>query len=260
MPEDDPAGYYYFFNSGGRRRCYVAPERFYSDYADLDAKTAAVAKKSSLQSSKGEKNNSSMKNIELHKHALEHAAIKLKRRITAGKKEQGESFSSMNHGPQYGIISESMDIFSLGCVIAELFLDGNSPLFDLSKLLKYRTGGEESRSALAIALEKLNDSRISTMIQSMLHHNSNERGTADEYLSRYTAKGDDLERGTGSDSSIIFPLSFDEFLFPFMSKMVLKENASADAKIIAICKNYTDIVENVIGTLILKVGFFLKIG
>ena len=52
-----------------------------------------------------------------------------------------------------------MDIFSLGCVIAELFLDGNSPLFDLSKLLKYRTGGEESRSALAIALEKLNDSK-----------------------------------------------------------------------------------------------------
>ena len=122
LPEDDPAGYYYFFNSGGRRRCYVAPERFYSDYADLDAKTAAVAKKRSLQTSKGEKNNSSMKNIELHKHALEHAAVKLKRRITAGKKEQGESFSSMNHGPQYGIISESMDIFSLGCVIAELFL------------------------------------------------------------------------------------------------------------------------------------------
>ena len=61
-------------------------------------------------------------------------------------------------------------------------------------------------------------------------------------------KRDDLERGTGGDSSIIFPLSFDEFLFPFMSKMVLKENASADAKIIAICKNYTDMVEKIIGT------------
>ena len=101
----------------------------------------------------------------------------------------------------------------------------------------------KSLETLAIALEKLNDSRISTMIQSMLHHNSNERQTAEEYLSCYTAKDGDLEGGTGGDSSIIFPLSFDKFLFPFMSKMVLKENASADAKIVAICKNYTDVVE-----------------
>lgn len=32
-----------------------------------------------------------------------------------------------------------MDIFSLGCVIAELFMDGE-PLFDLTTLLKYRSG------------------------------------------------------------------------------------------------------------------------
>lgn len=32
-----------------------------------------------------------------------------------------------------------MDIFSLGCVIAELFLEGE-PLFTLSQLLQYRNG------------------------------------------------------------------------------------------------------------------------
>ena len=89
-------------------------------------------------------NNDSMQNIKLHKHALDMAASKLKRNASQKRKDRGESFSSIHHGPQDGILSEGMDIFSIGCVIAELFLDGNSPLFDLSKLLKYITGGEES--------------------------------------------------------------------------------------------------------------------
>lgn len=40
------------------------------------------------------------------------------------------------------------DVFSLGCVLAELFLDGQ-PLFDYSRLLAYRLGtgaGETGRS------------------------------------------------------------------------------------------------------------------
>jgi len=32
-----------------------------------------------------------------------------------------------------------MDVFSLGCVIAELFLEG-TPLFSLSQMFKYRKG------------------------------------------------------------------------------------------------------------------------
>lgn len=38
-----------------------------------------------------------------------------------------------------GKVSESMDVFSLGCVIAELFLEG-SAMFTLSQLFKYRAG------------------------------------------------------------------------------------------------------------------------
>lgn len=36
-------------------------------------------------------------------------------------------------------LTEAMDCFSVGCVIAELFLEG-TPLFTLSQLFKYRTG------------------------------------------------------------------------------------------------------------------------
>jgi phosphoinositide-3-kinase regulatory subunit 4 len=36
-------------------------------------------------------------------------------------------------------VTEAMDVFSAGCVIAELFREG-APLFTLSQLFKYREG------------------------------------------------------------------------------------------------------------------------
>lgn len=42
-------------------------------------------------------------------------------------------------GKRDGKVTEAMDCFSAGCVIAELFLEGAS-LFTLSQLFKYRTG------------------------------------------------------------------------------------------------------------------------
>ena len=38
-----------------------------------------------------------------------------------------------------GKVTEAMDVFSAGCVLAELFLEG-TPLFTLSQLFKYRVG------------------------------------------------------------------------------------------------------------------------
>jgi phosphoinositide-3-kinase, regulatory subunit 4 len=38
-----------------------------------------------------------------------------------------------------GPVLESMDVFSAGCVIAELWLDGE-PVFTLSSMFKYRSG------------------------------------------------------------------------------------------------------------------------
>jgi phosphoinositide-3-kinase, regulatory subunit 4 len=42
-------------------------------------------------------------------------------------------------GKRDGKVTEAMDCFSVGCVIAELFLEG-APLFTLSQLYKYREG------------------------------------------------------------------------------------------------------------------------
>ena len=42
-------------------------------------------------------------------------------------------------GKKEGRVTEAMDVFSAGCVLAELFLEG-TPLFTLSQLFKYRQG------------------------------------------------------------------------------------------------------------------------
>jgi phosphoinositide-3-kinase, regulatory subunit 4 len=48
-------------------------------------------------------------------------------------------------------VTEAMDVFSAGCVIAELFREG-APLFTLSQLFKYREG-ELSIDAVLASIE-----------------------------------------------------------------------------------------------------------
>jgi phosphoinositide-3-kinase, regulatory subunit 4 len=47
--------------------------------------------------------------------------------------------SESEEGKRDGKVTEAMDCFSVGCVFAELFLEG-TPLFTLSQLFKYREG------------------------------------------------------------------------------------------------------------------------
>ncbi len=72
----------------------------------------------------------------------------------------------------------SMDIFSLGCVIAELFME--RPLFDFAKLLAYRDGKYEPYNDLVNEIK--NDKPLLDMILSMLSLEPGRRKTANEYL------------------------------------------------------------------------------
>ncbi|KAJ2333914.1 Serine/threonine-protein kinase, partial [Coemansia sp. RSA 2681] len=80
-------------------------------------------------------------------------------------------------------LQASMDIFSLGCVIAELFLDGN-PVFSLSRLLQYRSGGGVAASAL---VGGIGDAEIAGLVQHMLQLDPSARLSAGEYLDRWGA-------------------------------------------------------------------------
>lgn len=88
-----------------------------------------------------------------------------------------------------------MDIFSAGCVIAEIFMDGH-PLFDLAHLQNYRKGLYDPKEDL---LKRIKDRKIVDLIMSMIHRDPYERASISEYIIRWNKE--------------VFPRSFHQIYF-----------------------------------------------
>lgn len=81
------------------------------------------------------------------------------------------------------VVQWNMDIFSLGCVIAELFTE--SPTFTLSQLFKYRKLEYDPSLPL---LNKIDDEQIRALVVSMIRLNPEDRWHAQDYLDEYKGK------------------------------------------------------------------------
>lgn len=110
-----------------------------------------------------------------------------------------------------------MDIFSLGCVIAELFLEG-TPLFTLSQLFKYRKGEYDPQLYLA----KIEDVEIRNMVHHMINIDPTKRNSAEEYISHWRRKA--------------FPEYFYSFLYQYIGFITDATAGRADAT----CNNVSD--------------------
>lgn len=93
-----------------------------------------------------------------------------------------------------------MDIFSAGCVIAELFLE--SPIFTLSQMYKYRKGEYSPEHSQLMRIE---DPDIRELILHMIQLEPESRYSAEEYLNFWKKKA--------------FPEYFYSFLHQYMSLM-----------------------------------------
>lgn len=80
-------------------------------------------------------------------------------------------------------LKPSMDIFSAGCALAELFADGQPP-FDFSQLLAYRSG----EYSLEKYFCKLEDENIRQLVESMISKDHSFRLTAEQYLEQSRGK------------------------------------------------------------------------
>lgn len=98
-------------------------------------------------------------------------------------------------------LTPSMDIFSAGCVIGEMFLEGKA-LFDLSQLLAYRQGKYDPRPSL----EKIPDAGVRDMILDMINVVPEKRSSADQYLKTWCPR--------------VFPDYFSPLLHDFFSCLV----------------------------------------
>ncbi|KAL8948366.1 MAG: hypothetical protein Q9222_005437 [Ikaeria aurantiellina] len=94
-------------------------------------------------------------------------------------------------------VTWAMDVFSVGCVIAELFLE--SPIFSLSQLYKYRKGEFDPVFSF---LAKIQDKEVRDLVSHMIQLDPESRYAADEYLNFWRRKA--------------FPEYFYSFLHQYM--------------------------------------------
>jgi phosphoinositide-3-kinase regulatory subunit 4 len=106
--------------------------------------------------------------------------------LGAGEKAEGK-----------GKVNWAMDIFSAGCVMAELFLE--SPIFNLSQLYKYRKGEYDPAHT---HLGRINDKELRSMISHMIQLAPESRYAAEDYLNFWRNK--------------VFPEYFYSFLHQYM--------------------------------------------
>lgn len=95
-------------------------------------------------------------------------------------------------------LTESADMFSVGCVIAELYLDGEAT-FTLSDLYKYKRG-EGTPNLLRIL-----DPQMRDLVKDLLNLDADRRPSATDILM--------TQRG------VLFPTYFYDFLYDFMSEL-----------------------------------------
>ena len=124
-----------------------------------------------------------------------------------------ERFNPDQEEPQ---LRPEMDIFSAGCVLAELFTD--QPLFHFSNLLSYRSG--ECDPMIEEKLGKIEDPHLRSMIQHMIQRDPGKRFSANEYLSGEKGKS--------------FPGYFYEFLCTYMQIFSTEANMMPDQKVLRI--------------------------
>jgi phosphoinositide-3-kinase, regulatory subunit 4 len=141
------ADFNYYFDISRRRTCYLAPER-------LDGSRETLHKTNMSP-------NTTATNLLINDH---------------------ENIDELVP-PDPNDFQSSMDIFSLGCVLAELFME--RPLFDFAHLLSYRDHKYDPHNEL---INEIRDKSILEMIFNMLSLDPTERKTANEYLQEQNDK------------------------------------------------------------------------
>lgn len=128
-------------------------------------------------------------------------------------------------GPSRGRFSRelaAMDIFSLGCVLSELFQDGQT-LLDLPQLRAYRQGAFDLREKLSGL-----DSDMQDLINSMLNRDPARRKSAIEYLREWCDQ--------------ILPRSFCRCLFPLSVLMLHPLYHQPDMRVALLRRNFASLV------------------
>lgn len=131
---------------------------------------------------------------------------------------------SVDKAENKGSVTWAMDIFSTGCVIAELFLE--TPIFNLSQLFKYKNGEYDPIPA---HINRIEDSDMRELVTHMIQVDPESRYSADEYLNFWRRR--------------TFPEYFYTFLHQYM--FLITDPASGHAKFLTKANNFGESDERI---------------
>ncbi|CAH2097622.1 unnamed protein product [Euphydryas editha] len=234
LPDDNPADFSYFFDTSRRRLCYVAPERFVKA-PDPNARFATVQLLEKAQRNK----KSVLKNLynynwvtfkQAHHNLLKSTKIVWRSIIfyecTDYSGDDKNSGLLLSESPcKVGELVPSMDIFSTGCALVELWNDG-TPALDLPGLLAYRNGEDRPPT---MTLPDTCEPELRNLLLSMTERNPKDRRSAELYL--------DEARGK------LFPEYFYSFLQSYMLIFSAQPILPADEKITRIYQDIKNIIK-----------------
>ncbi|XP_065349993.1 phosphoinositide 3-kinase regulatory subunit 4 [Cloeon dipterum] len=124
-----------------------------------------------------------------------------------------------------GDLVPSMDIFSTGCALTELFTEGQPP-FDFSQLLAYRSGDYSPVKLL----EKIDDENTRDLLRTMMEKDPNQRPSAEFILADQKGK--------------LFPSYFHTFLQSYMLMLSSTPILSPDEKISRLSKDIKNVINH----------------
>mmetsp|Transcript_18410 Transcript_18410/g.59434 ORF Transcript_18410/g.59434 Transcript_18410/m.59434 type:complete len:764 (-) Transcript_18410:80-2371(-) len=201
LKDDGPEFDYYFCGSRGSR-CYVAPERFLSDQDRAAAAAPAAAA------------------VAPDNSASEFSSAKVNSPSSSGAAAAAPSSE----------LTAAMDVFSLGCVLAEVFRNG-TPTFDLATVV--RTLKTKDAEFEAPTLEKKCPRGLCDAIAAMLARDPAKRGSAVDHRRKLEADG-------------VLPREFSSFVYDFFVKVLL-EAKTPDDRVALVCAEYGSIMREMAG-------------
>ncbi|KAH7644656.1 phosphoinositide 3-kinase regulatory subunit 4-like protein [Dermatophagoides farinae] len=201
LPEDNPTFFNYFFDTSRRRCCNIAPERFISSSSNHQNNNNNNNQTDSMGTSYIQQQNTNIFNLFL----------------------------------QEGQLTPKMDMFSLGCILAEIYSDNN--LFDLSAILNYKDK-RVADSHVEESLERIQNETMRNVVRNLINIDPQQRYSCEQVLM-------ELENG-------FFPTYFNE-LYSLMDNLI---RLPPDAKVLYLLQDidyYLNLInqENAKGTLIL---------
>ena len=208
IPDDDTATFHYFFDSMSRRRCYIAPERFYTSGRKLKSAKASA----SLD-------------------VVDEDESKTPPYPPPSMDKKGEE-----------TLTPAMDVFSLGCTFAEVLLDGEC-LIDLPSMLQYLSLCREKKegepniclsdddSPALSTLNRIKDPRIRKTISLMTQYAPGDRLSVSSYRKILEEKG-------------VFPSFFSTVLYDLFIKLHW-HGTTPDDRVNIICENYRAIIMDI---------------